>query len=332
MRFRLTTTARLFRSWRLRLVFSSRPQRCLPLAEGAAKWRDLVFPCRAIALTFFCLSLPCSAAKKPTTWVVAIQPARVVNGSPLLIEVTPPQLLKSLSGTWQGHDVFFSPEKDAAAWYGLAGVPVDGRPGKHVLQIHGVTSKGDPISFADVIRVHKAKYPRIVVSVPTKYTAPSPADLEQINADKALKAQVLSRVGPEREWSGNFAAPVKASVSDVFGTARTFNGQTQSVHQGLDYGVPQGTPVTAVNRGTVLLAQLLFFEGNCIVLDHGQGLLTIYMHLSKLEVKPGERVERAQQIGLSGGTGRATGPHLHLAARWQGVYVDPATLLALRMP
>ena len=285
-----------------------------------------------IPLALLSLALPCSAARKPTRWAVAIQPARVVNGSPLLIEVTPAQALKSLSGKWLGHDVFFSAETTGRAWYGIAGVGVDEHPGKQVLELHGVTAKGDAISFERRLQVHKAKYQRIAVSVPPKYTEPSPADLQQINADKELKAQVLSRVGPEREWSGNFAAPVKASISDVFGTARTFNGQTQSVHQGLDYGVPQGTPVMDVNRGTVLLAQLLFFEGNCVVLDHGQGLLTIYMHLSKLEVKPGERVERGQQIGLSGGTGRATGPHLHLAARWQGVYVDPATLLALKMP
>ena len=291
-----------------------------------------MFLCRAIALVSFCLSLPCSAAKKSPTWAVAIQPARVVNGSPLLISVTPPQPVKLLSGKWLGHDVFFSAGTAGRAWYGLAGVGVDEHPGKQVLELHGITAKGDAISFERKVQIRKAKYLRIAVKVPTKYTEPSPADLQQINADKAIKAQVLSRVGPEREWSGNFAAPVKASISDVFGTARTFSGQTQSVHQGLDYGVPQGTPVTAVNRGTVLLAQLLFFEGNCIVLDHGQGLLTIYMHLSKLEAKAGERVERGQQIGLSGGTGRATGPHLHLAARWQGVYVDPATLLALRMP
>jgi murein DD-endopeptidase MepM/ murein hydrolase activator NlpD len=89
--------------------------------------------------------------------------------------------------------------------------------------------------------------------------------------------------------------------------------------------------VAAVNRGRVLLARPLFFEGNCIVIDHGQGLLTLYLHLSKFLVNEGDTVEKGQQIGVSGGTGRATGPHLHLAVRWQGVYLDPQTLLVLRM-
>jgi murein DD-endopeptidase MepM/ murein hydrolase activator NlpD len=96
--------------------------------------------------------------------------------------------------------------------------------------------------------------------------------------------------------------------------------------------VHTGTPVAAVNRGTVILARLLFFEGNCVVIDHGQGLLTLYLHLSEIHVKEGEPVAKGDDIGLSGGTGRATGPHLHLAVRWQGIYLDPSALLSLRMP
>jgi murein DD-endopeptidase MepM/ murein hydrolase activator NlpD len=90
--------------------------------------------------------------------------------------------------------------------------------------------------------------------------------------------------------------------------------------------------VAALNRGTVLLARPLFFEGNCVVLDHGQGLLTLYLHLSEIRVKEGDHVERGEELGLSGATGRATGAHLHVAVRWQGVYLNPATLFALRLP
>ena len=170
------------------------------------------------------------------------------------------------------------------------------------------------------------------MTVAKRYTEPSSEQLERINHDKSVKQDIFRHTDPEREWSGKFRPPVDAPVSDVFGTRRTFNGKVQSMHQGLDYAVPPGTPVSALNAGTVLLASPLYFEGNCVVLDHGQGLLTLYLHLSEIKVKQGERVERGQEIGLSGGTGRATGPHLHLAVRWQGVYLNPATLVALRLP
>jgi murein DD-endopeptidase MepM/ murein hydrolase activator NlpD len=87
-----------------------------------------------------------------------------------------------------------------------------------------------------------------------------------------------------------------------------------------------------MNSGIVLLARPLYYEGNFVVLDHGQGLLTMYLHLSVIKVKEGDHVDRGHEIGLSGGTGRATGPHLHVAVRWQGTYLDPARLMQLRLP
>jgi murein DD-endopeptidase MepM/ murein hydrolase activator NlpD len=143
---------------------------------------------------------------------------------------------------------------------------------------------------------------------------------------------VLATESAERLWSGRFEAPVSVPVSDVFGTERVFNGEVQSRHLGLDFAAPAGTPVRAINSGTVLLAQELYFEGGFVVIDHGQGLLSLYLHLSEFRVKPGDQVSSGQIIGSSGSSGRATGPHLHLAVRWQGIYVDPATLLTLATP
>jgi len=269
---------------------------------------------------------------KPSAWSVSCQPTRLVNGAPVVFRVTSPSGLVSLAGTWLGHEVFFSLDRVSQTWYGIAGVSLETNRGSYPLSLKGTTRGGEEIPFQRQISIRRAKYPTIAVTVSKKFTAPSPEELQRINEEKALKQEVLNRVEPEREWSGRFLAPVKAPISDVFGTRRTFNGKVQSMHQGLDYAVPQGTPVSALNRGTVLLARPLFFEGNCVVLDHGQGLLTLYMHLSELKVKEGEQVTRGQEVGLSGGTGRATGPHLHVAVRWQGVYLNPATLLNLRLP
>ncbi|HLW88207.1 MAG TPA: M23 family metallopeptidase [Terriglobales bacterium] len=270
--------------------------------------------------------------KAAGSWSVRWQPKRVVNGSPVLLQVTPPKRLESVSGKWLEHEVFFSFDPSSKTWRGIAGASLETKPGKYELALVGKTAAGDEVSFHQAISVEKAKYRQIAVTVPKQYTEPSPEQLQEIDQDKALKQRVLGQVSPERNWAGSFLPPVSAPISDVFGTARVFNGNVQGVHQGLDFGVPAGTPVAALNAGTVLLAQLLFFEGNCVVLDHGQGLLTIYMHLSKIGVKEGEQVKRGQQIALSGGTGRASGPHLHVAVRWEGVYLDPAVLLNLRMP
>lgn len=277
-----------------------------------------------------------SARIEPKTktkgWSISWQPARLVNGSPVIFRVASPTGLSSLSGSWLGHEVFFSLDVKSKTWYGIAAVSLETAAGSYPLLLNGTTAGGEKISCERKVSVRAAKYPTIVVTVSKKFTEPSPEELQRINQERELKHEVFSRMEPEREWSGRFLAPVEARVSDVFGTRRTFNGKVQSMHQGLDYAVPQGTAVSALNRGTVLLARPLFFEGNCVVLDHGQGLLTLYMHLSDLNVKEGDQVARGQEIGLSGGTGRATGPHLHVAVRWQGVYLNPATLLALDLP
>ncbi|MBV8051884.1 MAG: M23 family metallopeptidase [Acidobacteriaceae bacterium] len=230
------------------------------------------------------------------------------------------------------HDVFFSFDPQHQVWFGIAGASLQTRSSNYPITVTAYSTEGNEISVRQEIPINKGKYRHITVSVAKKFTEPSSEQLVEIRQERALKEDVFSHLDRDREWEGNFVAPVSATISDVFGTARVFNGETQSMHQGLDYAVPSGTPVKALNRGNVLLARPLFFEGNCIIIDHGQGLLSLYMHLSQLEVKEGEQVTKGQEIALSGGTGRATGPHLHVAVRWQGIYVNPATLMSLKLP
>ena len=269
---------------------------------------------------------------KTASLEVRWQPTRIVNGSPIVFQVTPPESLTALSGKWLGHELSFSPEAHSQIWYVLAGASLETRAGKYPLELKGTTASGKELSLQKSISVGRGKYRSVAAKVPKQYTEPSAEQLREIDQDKALKERSFAHTTPEREWAGSFQSPAKATISDVFGTARTFNGRVQSVHQGLDFATPQGTPVLALNSGSVLLARPLFFEGNCVVLDHGEGLLTLYLHLSKIEVKEGEHIARGERIGLSGGTGRATGPHLHVAVRWQGVYLNPATLLGLKLP
>ena len=281
-----------------------------------------------------------SAHSAAARWTVVTHPARLVNGMPVLFRVTTPKPVRALSGNWLGHEIRFSFDASHKSWFALAGASLETKPGAYPIQLRGETftgqSAGSPdgeaISFEKKIRVERQRYPRVQLKVPGRYIAPSPEDQRQIEQDKETKAQVFETISRDREWKGSFAAPVNAEISDVFGVERVFNGSVRSTHQGLDFRVPSGTPVAAVNSGRVILARPLFFEGNCVVIDHGQGLLTLYLHLSKFSVKEGDDVGKGQPIGLSGGSGRATGPHLHLAVRWQGVYLNPQGLLKLRLP
>jgi len=279
-----------------------------------------------------CTALPASAAN----WTVRAQPARLVNGSPVLFVVGTPAKVDSLTGTWQGHKLTFSYNMANKTWFALGGISFETAPGKYTLELAGERATGEkpPLNFSHSFSVGRANYPKIKVelAVPKKFTEPSPEQLQQIDEDRKTKQEYLSRVTPDREWDGTFAAPADAPNSDVYGSQRIFNGVAQREHQGLDYRVPTGTSVAAMNSGTVLVARFLYYEGNCVFLDHGQGLLTLYFHMSELKVKEGETVKKGQEIGLSGGTGRATGPHLHVAVRWQGIYLDPATLLKLPLP
>ena len=286
-----------------------------------------------------CVLLALAASSSATTaghWSVVNQPARLVNGSPVLFRVTTPMPVHTLSGSWLGHEIAFSFDASRKSWFALAGVSLETKPGAYPLQLHGETfagqSAGQAISFEKRIRVQRQRYPRVPLKVPDRYTAPSPEDQRQIELDKEAKTEILKTVSAEREWKGSFTLPVNAEISGVFGVERVFNGSVQSTHQGLDFRVPSGTQVAAVNRGRVILARPMFFEGNWVAIDHGQGLLTLYLHLSEFSVKEGDEVSKGQPIGLSGGTGRATGPHLHLAVRWQGVCVNPQVLLKLKLP
>ena len=275
--------------------------------------------------------LPASAS----TWAVHARPAQLVNGGPILFQVRPASELESLTGTWLGHSLTFSFDSSTKIWFALAGVSLETTPGKYPLELIGQRAAGKgSVSFTRSFTVGRAQYPKIKVelSVEKKFTEPTPEQQEQIAEGQKIKQDYLNRVTPGREWGGKFDAPADASISDVFGSQRIFNGKTSSPHLGLDFRVPSGTPVAAMNEGTVLLARPLYYEGNFVVLDHGQGLLTLYLHLSEFKVKEGDRVKRGQEIGLSGGTGRATGPHLHVAVRWQGTYLDPARLFQLNLP
>jgi len=200
-----------------------------------------------------------------------------------------------------------------------------------MLKISIALNDGAVLDLTRTVDIHPAAYRSESIAVSPKFVEPEPDALKQIEAEGKLKEKVFATSAAEPLWTGSFRAPVTAAATDSFGVRRMFNGKLASVHKGMDFRARMGTPVRAGNSGVVVLARPLYFEGNCVVIDHGLGLFTLSMHLSHIQVHEGQRVAQGEQLGLSGATGRVTGPHLHWAVRWEGTYLDPAKLLALNL-
>jgi murein DD-endopeptidase MepM/ murein hydrolase activator NlpD len=174
-------------------------------------------------------------------------------------------------------------------------------------------------------------YPYTVqrISLPTD----EHVDLSPANAARAERERVRIDAVFTRDTPSRFELPIAPPLARLqsqgsFGKRRIFNGQPRSPHSGEDYRAATGTPVMAAAPGVVVLAEDHFFGGNSVFIDHGDGLFTMYLHLSKILVKPDQEVRAGERIGLSGATGRVSGPHLHFGVRWRGARIDPAVLLA----
>ena len=156
--------------------------------------------------------------------------------------------------------------------------------------------------------------------------------LEKIAVDRELKKAARRTTQKQADWADGFSWPVVGRISGLFGSQRILNGEAQRFHSGVDVAAPTGTPVRAPAAGIITLAEDdMYFEGGLILLDHGHWLESAFLHLSRIDVAPGQRVEKGDVIGAVGATGRSTGPHLHWSIKWKGRLVD-AQLAAGDMP
>ncbi|HXK08204.1 MAG TPA: M23 family metallopeptidase [Vicinamibacteria bacterium] len=177
------------------------------------------------------------------------------------------------------------------------------------------------------VRVGKFDYPVQKLTLPPDMVELSPEDLARVERENREMAQLWTRQG-SRRFSLPLGKPLDPlPVGGRFGDRRVINGSPRSPHGGSDYSAAEGTPVLAAADGEVAMVADQFFGGNAVFVDHGDGLVSMYMHMSRVEVAPGQPVRRGERLGAVGHTGRATGPHLHFGLRWRGARVDPALLL-----
>lgn len=204
-------------------------------------------------------------------------------------------------------------------WVALVGIPLSQEPGP--LQIQQDNGKTHTID----VRPKEYTTQRLTIRDQRKVT-PDPEDLVRIEREKKIIEALKLRFSETRP-DPDFTLPAHGPLSSRFGLRRIFNDQPRAPHAGLDLTVPAGAPITAPAAGTVINTGDYFFNGNSVFLDHGQGLISVYMHMSRIDVREGQQVQRGELLGAVGATGRATGPHLHWGVILNGHSVDPELFL-----
>ena len=264
---------------------------------------------------------------------ISLSSADVANGQVTVLEINLHDLdpaatdLKARFGQ-NSIALFQHPVKPAGIYCGLVGVPISIAPQKGAIELEWTDSSGRHKARI-AVRIVAGSYKREALHVAPRHVKPSPQNLQRINNEKKEIRRIYASSSDTRLWFGSFNKPLASDITSVFGTQRLFNGQLQSYHRGTDLRAKTGTPVYASNFGIVRLAKNLFYSGNIVIVDHGKGIFTNYAHLSKIQVVAGQHVTRGEQIGLSGATGRVSGPHLHWGVKINGAYVDPLQFLAV---
>lgn len=222
--------------------------------------------------------------------------------------------------SYDGHRVMVIRDSDGQ-WIAVVGIALDTKPGRHTLQVQG----GAPVAFQVGAKEYAAQHIKLKNR---RQVTPNPDDLKRIEheLDLQLAAYRTFRDGiiPSNVMLDR---PVDGRLSSPFGLRRFFNGQERNPHSGLDFAVPAGTPVKAPAAGRVVLVGNYFFNGNTVFVDHGQGFISMFCHLSAIDVKVGDDVARGAVVGKVGSTGRATGPHLHWNISLNATRVDPAIFI-----
>jgi biotin carboxyl carrier protein len=167
----------------------------------------------------------------------------------------------------------------------------------------------------------------VIDGVPPRTVEPPPQVAARIAREAAAVAQARTRDDPRTDFAEDFEWPVRGRISGRFGSGRVYNGRPGGGHSGMDIAAPAGTAIRAPASGVVTLADDLYITGGTVLLDHGHGVSSNFLHLSRIDVKPGDQVARGDVIGAVGATGRATGPHLHWGMNWFDVRVDPLLVL-----
>ena len=224
--------------------------------------------------------------------------------------------------TYEGKPVLVIKEQDT--WRAIVGIPLTVKPGTQTL------SSG---SLQLTFTVGNKKYPEQRITLKNqRQVNPNPADIKRIDNELAIQIKAYRTFSPNTPSNLLLDKPVNGPLSSKFGVRRFFNGEERNPHAGLDFAVPAGTPIKTPAAGKVILIGNYFFNGNTVFVDHGQGFISMFCHMSKIDTKVGQQLARGDVVGKVGSTGRATGPHMHWNISLNDARVDPAIFIGAFQP
>jgi murein DD-endopeptidase MepM/ murein hydrolase activator NlpD len=213
--------------------------------------------------------------------------------------------------------------RDHGEWLAVLGIPLSATLGEHTVNVRDADGSARDLSYS----VGPKQYAEQQLTVPPSKVDLSAKDLARYQRETQRLHAALATFSARLPRTLLLLPPASGIRTSSFGLRRVFNGQGRNPHSGMDIAVPSGTPVLAAADGRVVDTGNYFFNGNSVLVEHGQGLVTMYCHLSQIGVMIGEHVHSGQQLGLSGATGRVTGPHLHFGVALNRAFVDPALFL-----
>lgn len=253
-----------------------------------------------------------------------ISPKKISQGDAFFIKVTGVKASQLPSASFMRNRLYFgSCGEGCYLAVGAAGIKT--KPGVHTIKLKAGKNKRNL-----KLSVKKANFPKLELSLPEDRVMLNPADLCRAERENDKLEEIFQTVS-DKLWDGSFTSPLENELSTLYGTKRIMNGKWVSVHRGVDIKGQEGEEVRASNNGRVALTEELFFGGNTIILDHGQGIFTMYMHLSGMKVNIGDIVSKGDVIGIVGSSGRSSGPHLHFGAKVTNINVNPVSLMKLAL-
>jgi murein DD-endopeptidase MepM/ murein hydrolase activator NlpD len=292
------------------------------------------WPLLRVGLVALVLLAPAAVCRGSETVAVDVsaRARAIAPGEPIRIVVDSPTPLASVSAKFLDQEVFFVREQSVAGrtderWSGWALIGLLEDSGEAVLQVSGLTQDDRAAAGTLALRVEEREFPVERLSVSQKYVEPPPEVKKRLEEERTVLAAIYVSRTPVLPGAASFVRPVDGEPTSVFGTRRLFNDEPRSPHPGIDLRAGTGTPVSCSGPGRVVLARDLYYSGGTVIVDHGAGLFTLYAHLSRIEAVEGETIRAGDIVGLSGATGRVTGPHLHWGAKIGNEPFDPRALL-----